>query len=99
MRAAGIELPHCGRAEHRTDGNTCASAHCAGGSAAKRDTPISALHAIPRVKHVFVVDDDVDVFSEEQMESAMATRFRAASDIVIATGYPGFYMDPTRTDS
>ena len=30
------------------------------------------------------------------MEWAMATRFRAASDIVIATGYPGFYMDPTR---
>ena len=25
----------------------------------------------------------------------MSTRFRAASDIVIATGYPGFYMDPS----
>jgi 3-polyprenyl-4-hydroxybenzoate decarboxylase len=57
---------------------------------------ISALHAIPRVKHVFVVDDDVDVFSDEQMEWAMSTRFRAGSDIVMATGYPGFYMDPTR---
>ena len=33
------------------------------------------------------------------MEWAMATRFRAASDIVIATGYPGFYMDPSRDDN
>jgi UbiD family decarboxylase len=56
---------------------------------------ISALHAIPRVKHVFIVDDDVDVFDDEQMEWAMSTRFRASRDIVIATGYPGFYMDPT----
>src|SRR5712691_11429642 len=56
---------------------------------------ISTLHAVPRVKHVFVVDDDVDVFSDEQMEWAMSTRFRAASDIVIASGHPGFYMDPT----
>ena len=37
---------------------------------------ISALHAIPRVKHIFIVDDDVDVFSDEQMEWAMATRFQ-----------------------
>jgi 3-polyprenyl-4-hydroxybenzoate decarboxylase len=29
----------------------------------------------------------------------MATRFRAGSDIVIATGYPGFYMDPSRDDN
>jgi hypothetical protein len=56
---------------------------------------ISALHAIPRVKHVFVVDDDVDVFSDEQMEWAMSARFRAASDIVVSTGHPAFYMDPS----
>ena len=60
---------------------------------------ISALHAIPRVKHVFVVDDDVDVFSDEQMEWAMSTRFRAASDIVIASGHPAFYMDPSADEN
>jgi UbiD family decarboxylase len=56
---------------------------------------ISALHAIARVKHVFIVDDDIDVFADEEVEWAMSTRFRAASDVVIASGYPGFYMDPT----
>ena len=55
---------------------------------------ISALHAIPRVEHVFVVDDDVDVFSDEQMEWAMSTRVRAEA-YLIATGHPAFYMDPS----
>ena len=48
---------------------------------------------------MFVVDDDVDVFSDEQMEWAMSTRFRAASDIVIASGHPAFYMDPSADEN
>ena len=55
---------------------------------------ISALFALPTVKHVFIVDEDVDVFSDEEMEWAMATRFSADRDIVVATGMPGFYADP-----
>jgi len=56
---------------------------------------ISALFAIARFKHVFVVDEDIDVFSDKQMEWAMATRFRAERDIVTETGFPPAYMDPT----
>jgi 3-polyprenyl-4-hydroxybenzoate decarboxylase len=59
---------------------------------------ISALFAVARFKHVFVVDDDVDVFSDEQMEWAMSTRFRADRDIVIQTGFPPQHMDPTTQD-
>lgn len=55
---------------------------------------ISTLFAVARFKHIFVVDDDIDVFSDEQMEWAMATRFRADRDIVIETGFPRHYMDP-----
>jgi UbiD family decarboxylase len=55
---------------------------------------ISTLFAVARFRHVFVVDDDVDVFSDEQVEWAMATRFRADRDIVIETGFPRHYMDP-----
>ncbi|MBI4527679.1 MAG: UbiD family decarboxylase [Deltaproteobacteria bacterium] len=55
---------------------------------------ISALFAVPRFKHVFVVNEDIDVFSDEQVEWAMATRFRADKDIVIETGFPPHYMDP-----
>jgi 3-polyprenyl-4-hydroxybenzoate decarboxylase len=59
---------------------------------------ISALFAVARFRHVFVVDDDIDVFSDEQVEWAMATRFRADRDIVIETGFPPHYMDPTNED-
>ena len=56
---------------------------------------IAALFSIPVVRHVFVVDDDVDVFSDEEMEWAMSARFRADRDLVVAPGYPGTYMNPT----
>jgi UbiD family decarboxylase len=55
---------------------------------------ISALFVVARFKHVFVVDSDIDVFSDEQVEWAMATRFRGDRDIVIETGFPPHYMDP-----
>jgi 2,5-furandicarboxylate decarboxylase 1 len=55
---------------------------------------ISALHAMVQVKAAFIVDDDVDVFDNEEMEWAMASRFRADRDVVIASGLPGFYADP-----
>jgi 3-polyprenyl-4-hydroxybenzoate decarboxylase len=56
---------------------------------------IAALFSLPTVKHAFVVDEDVDVFSTDEMEWAMATRFRADRDIIVASDMPGFYADPT----
>ncbi|MBT5048428.1 MAG: UbiD family decarboxylase [Rhodospirillaceae bacterium] len=55
---------------------------------------ISALFAIPYIKHIFVMDDDVDVFSDEDVEWAMATRFHAERDMVVEGGFPAFYMEP-----
>ncbi len=56
---------------------------------------IAALFSIPFVKHAFVVDEDVDVYSDEQIEWAMATRFRADRDLVVERGFPRVYMDTT----
>jgi len=56
---------------------------------------IAALFSLPTVKHAFIVDEDVDVFSDEEMEWAMAVRFRADRDLIVATDMPGFYADPT----
>ena len=56
---------------------------------------IAAVMKLPLVKHVFVVDDDVDVHSEEEMEWAMATRFRADRDIIAEPGHFAMSMDPT----
>jgi 3-polyprenyl-4-hydroxybenzoate decarboxylase len=59
---------------------------------------VSALFTLPTVKHAFIVDEDVDVFSDHEVEWAMATRFRADRDLVVATGMPGFYADPIAED-
>ena len=94
LRAAGIE-PAAVLAVPASNGRQHVRVALRRGAQGQARQAISALHAIPRVKHVFVVDDDVDVFSDEQMEWAMSARFRAASDIVVTTGHPAFYMDPS----
>jgi 2,5-furandicarboxylate decarboxylase 1 len=68
--------------------------------ALRRGTPgearlaIAALFSVPRIKHVFVVDEDVDVFDDQEMEWALATRFRADHDIVVSSGFPKHQSDP-----
>ncbi len=47
------------------------------------------------VKHVFVVDDDIDVFSDEQIDWALATRFQADRDFVVASGFRAVPLDPS----
>jgi UbiD family decarboxylase len=54
---------------------------------------IETLHEIPRFRHVFVVDDDIDPFDDTRVEWAMATRFRGDRDLVVKTGYPPQHMD------
>jgi 2,5-furandicarboxylate decarboxylase 1 len=98
LRAAGIE-PAAVLGVPGSNGRQHVRVALRRGQPGQARHAISALHAIPRVKHVFIVDDDIDVFSDEQMEWAMATRFRPTRDIVMATGYPGFYMDPTRDEN
>ncbi len=57
---------------------------------------IGAVFAcLVNVKHVFVVDPDVDVFSDEQMDWALATRFQAARDLVVAGGFRAMPLDPS----
>ena len=40
--------------------------------------------------HVYVVDEDVDVFSDDDIEWAMANRFRADRDLVLVPGQMAF---------
>ena len=68
------------------------------GAADQARRAITALFSVARLKHVFVVDDDIDVFSDEHVEWAMSTRFRADRDLVIASQFPGYYNDPTAGD-
>jgi 2,5-furandicarboxylate decarboxylase 1 len=54
---------------------------------------IVALFAIPFLKHVYVLDEDVDIFSDEDVEWAMANRFRADRDLVVSPAQLAFPMD------
>jgi 2,5-furandicarboxylate decarboxylase 1 len=56
---------------------------------------INALFQGPGMKHIVVVDDDIDVFSDDDIAWAMATRFHAGRDLVLADNLRGFYEDPT----
>jgi 2,5-furandicarboxylate decarboxylase 1 len=47
------------------------------------------------VKHVFVFDEDIDVFDEEQIDWAFATRFQADRDLVVGSGYRVVPLDPS----
>lgn len=47
------------------------------------------------LKHVVVVDDDVDPFDLQQVEWAVATRVQADRDVVILPEQPGSSLDPS----
>jgi 2,5-furandicarboxylate decarboxylase 1 len=93
LRASNIE-PAALQAVPASNGRQHARVALRRGNRGQARLAISALFAIPRVKHVFIVDEDVDIFSDEEMEWAMSTRFRADRDLVTAGGFAGFYMDP-----
>lgn len=60
-----------------------------------RNAIAAAFGSTADVKHVFVVDDDIDVFSHDQMDWALATRFQADRDLVTAEGFRAVPLDPS----
>jgi 3-polyprenyl-4-hydroxybenzoate decarboxylase len=44
---------------------------------------------------VFVVDPDIDVFSDEQVDWALATRFQPDRDLVVQSGFRTLPLDPS----
>jgi 3-polyprenyl-4-hydroxybenzoate decarboxylase len=42
-----------------------------------------------------VVDEDIDIFSDSQMDWALATRFQADRDLVVETGFRAVPLDPS----
>ena len=50
-----------------------------------RNAIAACFGALANVKNVFVVDPDIDIFSDEQMDWALATRFQADRDLVVVT--------------
>ena len=49
------------------------------------------------LKHVVVVDTDIDPYDMSQIEWAIATRFQADRDLVVLSDQPGSSLDPSAT--
>ena len=64
-----------------------------------RNAIMAAFGSQANVKNVFVVDPDIDIFSDEQMEWALATRFQPHRDLVIASGFRTLPLDPSLGDA
>jgi len=55
----------------------------------------SAFQGHKSMKHVVIVDNDVDVYNPVAVEWAIATRFQGDKDLVIKSDQPGSSLDPS----
>lgn len=55
----------------------------------------AAFNGHKSMKHVVIIDDDVDIYSPNAVEWAIATRFQGDKDLVIKPDQPGSSLDPS----
>jgi UbiD family decarboxylase len=60
-----------------------------------RNAVSACMGALANCKNVFVVDPDIDIFSDEQMDWAMATRFQPDRDLIVMSGMRTLPLDPS----
>lgn len=92
----------CVRAVHLPAGGTCryhlrvqVDAPAPGEA---KNVILAALALHYDIKHVTVVDADVDVHDGAEVEWAVATRFQADRDLVVVPGTQGSRLDPSTAD-
>ena len=55
----------------------------------------AAFNGHKSMKHVVIIDDDVDIYSPNAVEWAIATRFQGDKDLVVKHDQPGSSLDPS----
>lgn len=60
-----------------------------------RNTLLAALGSRANIKLAIVVDEDIDITSDELVEWAVATRYQADRDTVVASGMRTLPLDPS----
>jgi 2,5-furandicarboxylate decarboxylase 1 len=55
----------------------------------------TALSSDYRVKHVVVVDEDIDIYNDEQVLWAVSTRSQWDKDLMVLPGMMGTRLDPS----
>lgn len=63
-----------------------------------KQAAFAALTTEPNIKHVIIVDEDIDVFDENDVQWAVATRFEADRDLIIMPNCMGGHLNPTSYD-
>ncbi|HWE34248.1 MAG TPA: UbiD family decarboxylase [Solirubrobacteraceae bacterium] len=63
-----------------------------------KQAALIALGEVDFIKHVFVVDGDVDPFDEQEVMWSLATRVQADQDIDIIKNVKGNTLDPSQID-
>ena len=63
-----------------------------------KQAALIALGAVDFVKHVIVVDSDIDIYREEDVLWAVATRVQADEDVDIIRNVKASRLDPSMTD-
>jgi 2,5-furandicarboxylate decarboxylase 1 len=59
---------------------------------------VAALAPYDLVKHVIVVDDDVDIFDDRDILWAIATRSQWDEDLIVESGFSSITLDPSAED-
>ena len=60
-----------------------------------RNAIAAVFGSMAEAKQVFVFDDDIDVFSDEQCDWALATRYQGDRDTIQASGFRVVPLDPS----
>jgi len=60
-----------------------------------RNAIAACFSSLANVKNVFVVDPDIDVFSDQQMDWALATRFQPDRDLIVVDNLRTLPLDPS----
>lgn len=56
---------------------------------------LAALACDHFIKHVYVVDEDIDIHDDQQVLWALNVRFQAGRDLMVLSGQKGIRMDPS----
>jgi len=56
---------------------------------------MAALASHPSMKRVVIVDEDIDIYSDTDVEWAIATRFQADKDLLVVNNAAGSSLDPS----
>jgi 4-hydroxy-3-polyprenylbenzoate decarboxylase len=65
----------------------------------QRQAALIALSAYSELKHIILVDEDIDIFDTNDVLWAMTTRYQGNIDTIFIPGVIGHVLDPTQNSS